>query len=178
MSGNYGIGYTFNGKIFFFDLEDYDKIKNYSWYINSGGYVQSHLPMRNDFILQHRIIMNPNEGNIIDHINHLKFDNRKCNLRECGMSQNAMNKKNTNKSSGYTGVSWQDNMNAWRARIKYNNKEFTLGYFDSIENAIKIRKEAEEKYFGEFSYDNSMAKAKQLGIPIISEGDFIKMIES
>lgn len=123
-----------------------------------GGYVQSHLPMRNDFILQHRIIMNPNEGNIIDHINHLKFDNRKCNLRECGMSQMLWTKiqiKVLVTLAFHGRTIWM-----LGARIKYN-KEFTLGYFDSIENAIKIRKEA-EKYFGEFSYDNSMAKAKQL----------------
>lgn len=30
LSGEYGIGYTSKGKEFYFDLEDYDKIKNYS----------------------------------------------------------------------------------------------------------------------------------------------------
>lgn len=27
--------------------------------------------------------------------------------------------------------------------------------YENIEDAIKVRKEAEEKYFGEWSYDNS-----------------------
>ena len=32
LSGEYGIGYDSNGQKFYFDLEDYDKIKNYCWY--------------------------------------------------------------------------------------------------------------------------------------------------
>ena len=39
-----------------------------------------------------------------------------------------------------------------------------------------MRKEAEKIYFGEYSYDESMKKAQQLNIPIISEQDFINMI--
>lgn len=42
LSGEYGIGYTFQGKEFYFDLDDYDKIKNYCWYIdNQNGYVMT-----------------------------------------------------------------------------------------------------------------------------------------
>lgn len=39
-----------------------------------------------------------------------------------------------------------------------------------------MRKEAEKIYFGEYSYDESMKKAKDLSIPIITEKDFIEMI--
>ena len=40
LSGEYGIGYTTKGEEFYFDLEDYDKIKDYCWYIDENGYVQ------------------------------------------------------------------------------------------------------------------------------------------
>lgn len=40
-------------------------------------------------------------------------------------------------------------------------KRMHLGRFKKIEDAIKVRKEAEEKYFGEFSYDKSMKGNKQ-----------------
>lgn len=33
---------------------------------------------------------------------------------------------------------------------------YHLGRFDNFEDAVKVRKEAEEKYFGDWSYDNSM----------------------
>ena len=38
----------------------------------------------------------------------------------------------------------------------FDYKAINLGYFDTFEEAVKERKEAEEKYFGEYSYDNSM----------------------
>ena len=61
----------------------------------------------------------------------------------------------SNNSSGVTGVGWSKKNNKWRARITLNNKEYHLGYFDDKNDAIKARKEAENKYFGEFSYENS-----------------------
>lgn len=33
LSGEYGVGYTYQGEEFYFDLEDYDKIKDYCWSI-------------------------------------------------------------------------------------------------------------------------------------------------
>ena len=40
--------------------------------------------------------------------------------------------------------------------IVLNKKKIDLGIFENKEDAIKARKEAEEKYYGEYSYDNSM----------------------
>ena len=39
LSGEYGIGYTSKGEEFYFDLEDYDKIKDYCWFKNDSGYI-------------------------------------------------------------------------------------------------------------------------------------------
>ena len=41
----------------------------------------------------------------------------------------------------------------------FNYKAINLGYFDTFEEALKTRKLAEEKYFGTYSYDNSMRYA-------------------
>ena len=41
--------------------------------------------------------------------------------------------------------------------IVVDGKKINLGLFENKEQAIKVRKEAEEKYFGEFSYDNSQS---------------------
>ena len=35
----YGIGYDSNNQEFYFDLEDYDKIKDYCWIVSDSGYV-------------------------------------------------------------------------------------------------------------------------------------------
>ena len=47
-------------------------------------------------------------------------------------------------------------MQQWRAEIKINIKTIYLGFFNNKDDAIAARKSAEEKYFGEYSYDNSM----------------------
>lgn len=48
----------------------------------------------------------------------------------------------------------------WIAQIGYKGKKIYLGSFLKFDDAVKVRKEAEEKYFGEYSYDNSIKIAK------------------
>lgn len=157
LSGEYGIGYTTKGEEFYFDLEDYSKIKDYCWRIDNNGYIVSyntnHSINQSNLILLHKQIMS---GEYIDHINHNKQDNRKSNLRVVTASQNNMNAtKRIDNTSGVTGVSWHKGLGLWRARINVNSKEISLGCFNKFDDAVKARKDAEEKYFGEYSYDNS-----------------------
>lgn len=162
LSGEYGIGYTFKGEEFYFDLEDYDKIKDYCWHIDPQyGYVVSGQRYRPD-IRFHRLVMNimDRPDIIVDHIHGInsRNDNRKGNLRYADYSKNAMNKrKGKNNKSGTTGVCWSEYHSKWRAYIMINQKNIDLGFFDEdkYDDAVKVRKEAEEKYFGEWSYDNS-----------------------
>ena len=154
LSGEYGIGYTHKGEEFYFDLEDYEKIHPYCWHLTPKKYVgNSRLGIR-----MHRLITNCEDENfVVDHINHIPYDNRKENLRICTLSQNGMNKsKQSNNTSGYTGITYDHYSQKWRVRIGVNNKTVNIGKFISIDEAIKARKEAEEKYFGEYSYDNSI----------------------
>ena len=154
LTGEYGIGYTFKGEEFYFDLEDYDKIKDYCWRVAKDGYI-----ITTGGKCLHSLIMNTNEMQKIDHIKHIKKDNRKSQLRICTTQENNMNKKiSKNNTSGCTGVYWSQKYQKWWASIKYNNKSIYLGSFNKFEDAVKTRKEAENKYFGEFSYDNSIGE--------------------
>lgn len=160
LTGNYGVGYTSKGEEFWFDLEDYDKIKDYYWCINNKGYVSTHIKKKQ--ILFHRLIIN-NKNGIIDHISHNKFDNRKINLRIVNKNQNGMNASlSKNNTSGVTGVVWHSRDEMWEARIKVNYKYIYLGRFSDFEDAVKARRDAEERYFGEYSYDNSQKLYKNL----------------
>lgn len=154
----YVIGYTSNtNKQFIFDVDDYEKVSKYHWYEETNGYIRSSGKRKEDKISLHRLIMGFPENIGIDHINHNTFDNRKSKLRIATTSQNAMNSvKRSNNTSGMTGVVWVKNRNNWKAEIKVNDETIYLGSFDKFEDAVKARKEAEEKYFGAFSYDNSM----------------------
>jgi len=149
LTGEYGIGYTKKGEEFYFDLEDYDKIKNYSWHINADGYVVTGYTA----ILMHRLVMNCPDDMETDHIFHNRYDNRKEFLRIVTRSQNGMNRAlQSNNTSGITGVIWRKDKEKWNAQIFINKKRVHLGYFDDFDEAVKVRKEAELKYFGEYRY--------------------------
>ena len=164
LSKDYGIGYTIKGEKYIFDKEDYELIKNYCWYINDSGYLVAHVVNSNKRIRFHRLIMDciSNHDVLIDHINHDRLDNRKNNLRMVSYHQNAMNmKRKESNTSGVTGVSWDKEKRKWCATITYNYKTIFLGYYSDFNEAVEARKQAEQKYFGEFSYTNSMKLAKQ-----------------
>ena len=157
LTGEYGIGYTFKGEEFYFDLEDYDKIKDYCWYYDKEGYVVSHCSGTKNHrkgIKMHRILF-PNSEKV-DHIKHINCDNRKSELRPVTSSQNGMNKSLLpNNTSGVTGVSYDKAKDKWVAHIAANKKQYRKSFI-RFEDAVKQRKEWEDKYFGEYSYNNSM----------------------
>lgn len=155
LNGKYGIGYSSSDPSieFYFDLEDYDKIKDYCWNVrktkNRKGYVST--DTKNGKIEMHRFLMGFPKNMDVDHINGLPYDNRKENLRICTHQQNIMNSKlSKNNKSGKTGVCWVNREEKWLATITINNKQKFLGYFDNFDDAVKAREEAEEKYFGEY----------------------------
>lgn len=159
LSGKYGIGYTYKGDEFYFDLDDYTLIKEYCWCIDREGYVSTNLwdDDKKKSIRMHRLIINVSDKkDEIDHINNNKKDNRKCNLRIVTRSQNGMNRGvQSNNKTGVTGVTFYEPYDKWNSQIALNGKHINLGYFSDFEDAVKARKEAEERYFGEYSYDNS-----------------------
>ena len=63
------------------------------------------------------------------------------------MSQLSNQKRNSKNKSGKTGV-YQKKDGKFRAKITKDRKVIFLGDFDTIEEAIAVRKEAELKYFG------------------------------
>jgi len=152
LTGEYGIGQDSNNKYFYFDLEDYDKIKNICWIENEDGYFKS--TINNKHIFLHRIILNIVDDLVDgDHIYHRKYDNRKKYLRIATRSQNSMNRiLPSNNTSGCKGVHFDKNANKWCSRISINKKRVVLGYYNNLEEAIKIRKNAEEIYYGEYRY--------------------------
>lgn len=158
LTGGCGVGYTTKGEEFYFDLEDYDKIKNYCWRKRRDKYLDAKLcDGTNSRILMHKVILNGDSE--IDHINGVRHDNRKNNLRYAeinGLNRNNQNKiLQSNNTSGVKGVAWHSRDNIWEAYISINHKQIYLGRFDKFEDAASVRKEAEEEYFGEWSLDNS-----------------------
>lgn len=53
-----------------------------------------------------------------------------------------------NNTSGIRGVHWDSDHKKWCSRIGVHNKRVHLGFFDSKEEAIKTRLQAEIRYYG------------------------------
>jgi len=100
--------------------------------------------------LNHRVIFLIMTGRLpdqIDHINHIRCDNRWANLREASQTDNQRNRGlNKNNTSGICGVCWKKDRKKWMASIKINNKLLHLGYYRDKEHAIAARAAAEIKY--------------------------------
>jgi hypothetical protein len=156
LSNEYGIGYTSKGEEFYFDLEDYDKIKDIYWMSSDKGYIISPKKLENGKsynIFFHRLIMNCPQNMSIDHVNgsETTHDNRKKNLRICTNQENSCNSPiQSNNTSGKTGVYWSKKYNIWISQINYKNKKIHLGYFKDFNDAVNARINAEIKYFGEY----------------------------
>jgi len=140
------------------NLNKLEEIKKYKWRLTNNGYVKT-----GDNTLLHRFIMDCPDNKVVDHINKNKLDNRKSNLRICEQTHNLMNSKiGKDNKSGYKGVGFHKPSKKWRARITVDKKTIYLGLFNSKEDAIKARREAEIKYFGEYHYNYKELKEKGL----------------
>ena len=146
---------TSDGREIIIDTDDIEKVKNYTWRINSNGYAVTEYresTNKTKRIQMHRLINNTPKGLITDHINHNRIDNRKLNLRTCNKSQNAMNKiKHMGKTSKIKGVSYDKRDDLWKCTISKEGKRI-VKYFHSEEEAIKERKRLEKEMFKEFNY--------------------------
>ena len=149
--GNYGIGICNNsGNEFYFDMDDYNKIKDYCW---TDSYTSNNLhvlttKVNGEYCSMHKLLGMQN----CDHEDRNELNNRKYNLRSCTHQENCRNKgiRSDNKS-GITGVYFSKETNKWRAQIRINGKNTMLYYGNSKEDAIKARLKAEKEYFGKFA---------------------------
>jgi hypothetical protein len=81
----------------------------------------------------------------IDHINHVRHDNRIANLRLATSAQNHQNRRRITKSaSGFLGVTWHTRDRRWQAHIEASGKSIHLGYFTCLAKALLARKTAEQ----------------------------------
>ncbi|RYY51339.1 MAG: HNH endonuclease [Chitinophagaceae bacterium] len=85
--------------------------------------------------------------NELDHVDGNRSNNKWSNLRDVTRLENKRNLgRITTNNSGHTGVMWYKAGSKWHAQITVEGKAIHLGYFENLEDAVKVRKEAEEFY--------------------------------
>lgn len=152
-----GLDILRKGEKFYFDLEDYEKIKNYCWNKTKSGHITSgtrktETGEESVQIFLHRLVLglpSSYKGNdfIGEHKNRHPEDNRKENLHVSTQPDNMTNKKvYKNNKSGVRGI--LKKKNRWLVRLWFNKECVVYKMCDTFEEALQIRREAESKYFG------------------------------
>jgi hypothetical protein len=103
----------------------------------------------------HRFISGAKDGEVVDHINHNKFDNRLANLRVCSQKDNSRNQKiRMNNTTGYKGVSFYKKRGLYSAYICPDGTKKHLGYFKTAKEAADRYNEEASRIYGEFAHNN------------------------
>ena len=116
--------------------------------IAPNGYIYSRI--KNELFTLHQLAFLYMVGLIpeqVDHINHIRDDNRWHNLKGSSSSENNKNRTMArNNTSGFTGVTFDKKRNRWVSQIGLGGLNKKLGTFKCKHDAIAARKEANVKY--------------------------------
>ena len=102
----------------------------------------------------HREVIDIPKNMVCDHINGVKLDNRKANLRPATVSQNLFNcskRRPAESCSKYKGLEWDRIQRKWKARIQVNRRKIYLGSFTEEIDAAKAYDTAAKKHHGVFA---------------------------
>lgn len=124
------------------DEEDYEQISKHVW-THVAWRTCEYAKRKDNFgktISMHQSILNTDQE--VDHIDGDGLNNVRANLRIVTHAENIQNQRvQTRSTSGYRGVThfpdagrWKRNK-PWRARIKIDGRDITIGYFATKEEA-------------------------------------------
>ncbi|PGF00842.1 HNH endonuclease [Bacillus toyonensis] len=92
----------------------------------------------------HSHIMDTPMGKLTDHIDGNKMNNKRVNLRIVTKAENNRNVRDK-------GFYWHKYKEKWHARITVDYKVIHIGYYDTEKEASEAYKQANVKYFKEYS---------------------------
>ena len=152
------------GKFALVDDEDFEYLNKFKWnaeksrgrfYASRSAYINN----KKKNIRMHVNLINPENGKIVDHIDNNGLNNQRYNLRECTHSQNNTNKfiNKNGRTSRFIGVCLGKNKyKKWRAVIKKDKKQISLGTYETELEAAIAYNEGAIKYHGEFARLNEV----------------------
>jgi hypothetical protein len=152
------IAFATDGTPFIIDNEDADSVLTRNWYSSKrkgGVYLMSNVPgswrpgasaLKREYI-HHFVFKFPGQGNIIDHINGDRQDNRKENLQEISRGKNLVKGRDRGNIAGARGV-YPHRDGRFMARITFKGKGYYLGLFKTVSEASIAFKSARLKLHG------------------------------
>lgn len=151
------------------DDDDYEWLIQYSW-TERDGYALTTVKDEygtNKILRMHRLIINAPSGISVDHINRIRHDNRKENLRLATREQNMWNvgkKRKSKSSSQYKGVYF--NNGVYHVEIRFNKSRKRLGSYSNEIAAANAYNHFAKIHHGEFAVLND--------VPFMNSDEFTK----
>ncbi len=140
------------------DNSDYFFFWKWSWHCNKKNYITR--DNGNKTVTLHREIWIFNfgkipDGKIIDHVNRIRLNCQKSNLRLVTWSESNRNRSlASNNTSGYKGVTFEKSINKWKAYIYLDDIRIHLGLFNTAIEAAHMYDHYAKIHFGEFAVLN------------------------
>ena len=124
-----------NGNSSEIDPEDYQNVNNHKWYENKG-YAETKI--NGLTVGLHRFITGAKAGEIVDHINRNRLDNRRTNLRITSRQGNAFNTKVHRDSKTQVQGVVQTNNGKFVVYSTLDGKSYNLGTYSTLKEANKV----------------------------------------
>jgi hypothetical protein len=139
------------------DAADFPELNKYKWAVT--GRAGQYYACRRDaesgkMVLMHRQIMQPAPGEVTDHKNGYRLDNRRENLRNCPSKENSWNRRGQGARSGFRGVWYSAERKKYVAGIVIDGKPVYLGWYDDPVEAAHVRDRKALDVHGPYAYLN------------------------
>lgn len=160
------------GLVALVDNEDFERVNQHKWNCMNHGAAQARIGKTR--VQMHRFILGLGANDsavMVDHINHNRLDNRRCNLRTVTPRQNAANSASYRTDGKYKGVvdglrgrspmignvPWGRStvpQKRYRAKITVNGVTHDIGGFPTPEAAARAYDAKARELHGEFACPN------------------------
>lgn len=138
-----------DGSYCLISASDFPLVKGTKWHRTPGGYVRG--GEFNNYKFMHRVILQAEPGQHVDHINKNGLDNRRENIRLCSTIQNlACGRGHRNKASRLPKGVFRSG-NRYRSSISIDNERIHLGYYERASDAEFVFNAIKFLAFAEFS---------------------------
>ncbi len=135
------------------DEEQFEYLNQWKWHAMNGGkhFYAARRVGKGPMILMHRLLMNAEKGQMIDHKDRNSLNNCLSNLRFCTKQQNGINCGPKRKAI-YKGVF--KNKQRWSSMLQKDGICYYLGSFETREIAAMEYDKKAKEFYGEFAYLN------------------------